>query len=172
MARQARRPGLHGWPGRAPVPALALLIGLGGCASPMELRTLATGRSDLVAYELSGADLGVLRREALQLCPQGAEILREGGHEQRPEPADSRAQRWANASSAWFDPPRRSAQLVVLCGSAGGGLLAPAPAATATPAQPATVVSATTVMALGTPGRPAAAPAPAAVPIGPLSIEW
>ena len=56
---------------------LGLALAMGGCTSLLEVQTLATGRSDVSAYALSGTDLEVLRREAQRMCPLGGEILRQ-----------------------------------------------------------------------------------------------
>lgn len=156
-----------------------LALTVAGCASTIDVRTLATERVDISAYELSGRDLQALQREASQLCPQGGEILRQSARDQRLEAVDSRMDRWVHFSSTWIAPPERSAQLVVLChpapnrqrvvaaagnppapaSSAAAPVLAPSarqdwPATPTTPAQP---------------GRPPGEPAP---PIGPVTVEW
>lgn len=141
---------------------LCLPWALAGCASLLEVRPLATARADQSAYELSGSDLSALRREAGQLCPTGAEVLRQTAREQRPQAADSRMERWMTVSSAWITPPERQAQLVVLCNPVvNRHLLA---IAEAVPVDAAASV----------PGLSAGlgAPAALAVPIGPVTVEW
>ena len=166
--------------------AVGLAAGLVACSSTLDVRSLATERADVSAFELTGRDLATLRREASQLCPQGAEILRQSAHEQRLEPVDSRLERWVQVSSSWITPPERKAQLLVLCKPvADRHLLAavaavPALAAVSTagsepaPAEPVAprlplVPSALIVPKLQNP--PSAARA-ASAPIGPLSVEW
>lgn len=141
---------------------LCLLWALTGCASLLEVRPLATARADQSAYELSGSDVAALRREAGQLCPTGAEVLRQTVREQRPQAADSRMERWMTASSAWITPPERQAQWVILCNPVVNRHLL-------------TVAAAVPVDAAASmPGLAAGLGAPAAlvVPIGPVSVEW
>ena len=125
-----------------------------GCGSMMDVRPLATGRADVAAYELTGAELAPLRREAQRLCPQGGEILRQAGRDQRPEAIDGRVRRWMNASGEWLTPPVRNAQLVVLCRESPGIQL----------------LLAASKVADTAPGP--ADEAPAAAPLGPISVEW
>ena len=125
-----------------------------GCGSMMDVRPLATGRAEVAAYELTGSELAPLRREAQRLCPQGGEILRQAGRDQRPEAVDGRLRRWVNASSEWLTPPARNAQLVVLCRASPGSQLLLAASAVADPA-----------------ARPVDEP-PATAPLGPISVEW
>lgn len=141
----------------AAVALVATAALFGGCATRVDVRPMATGRSDVSAFELNGGDVQALRREAQRLCPLGGEIVREAGHGLAPE-AD--AGRWRNAVStlaAWVEPPRRPAQMVVLCREGGDRYKLPAAAA----AQPVS--------------HPAAAPTSevtAALPVGPISPEW
>lgn len=149
-------------------PLCGLLV-LAGCASTLDVRTLATARADQSAYELTGRDLAALLREARLLCPQGGEILRQTAHDQRLEAVDSRLERWTHFSSQWIAPPERRAQLVVACHPvADRQLLAAAmaamPAASAVPAEHA--ASAPGAIAGASPTDPPK------VPIGPLSVEW
>ena len=128
---------------------------LAGCATLLEVRPLATGRADVSAYELIGADLVALRREALRLCPQGGEIVRQAAQDQSPEKIDGRMRGWMNGASAWIDPPQRSAQMTVVCREVAGqnqlqAATAKADAASTTPATDVT----------------------AGAPVGPLNIEW
>lgn len=132
-------------------------VALAGCASPIDVRSLATGRSDMVAYELNGSDLDALRREAQRLCPLGGDILRQAGQQQRTVQADGRWRRVLHAATEWIDPPQQSAQLLVQCREAGDRLrLQPA---AAPPALPASVA-------------PAEAGLNAALPIGPILPQW
>ncbi len=139
----------------AVLPALAL--GLGGCAALLDVRPLATGRSDVSAYELNGGDLEALRREARRLCPLGGEILRQAGQQQLPEATGGRWRNSLNAAAAWVDPPRQSAQLVVLCREGGEHMQLPAAtpmvAAPASPAVPQADLN-------------------AALPVGPITPQW
>lgn len=143
----------------------SLALALGACASPLAVRSLATGRADLAAYELTGSEPAALRQLALRLCPRGAEILREGAHAQRPQPAEGSGSQWLAAASDWVDPPQRSAQLVVLCHETPGGSVLSA----ARPAVPAASAGAPDEPASGPAGGPAGPPA---APIGPISVEW
>lgn len=103
---------------------LAAGLGLAGCVSTMEIRALATGRAEVAAYELTGADPAALRREAQRLCPAGGEVLRASSQDQVPEAVDGRIRGWLNAAATRLHPPQRSAQLMVLCReSAGAGAL-------------------------------------------------
>lgn len=139
-----------------------MAAGLCGCAATLEVRTLATGRSDVSAYELNGGDLDLLRAEAERLCPLGGEIVRQFGHSKRPELADGgRWRRAVNATVRWFDPPRQSAQMVVVCREPGdrARLQAAAPAAKAAP--PADHAASA-----------GSAEFTAALPVGPVMPEW
>lgn len=129
-----------------------------GCGSMMDVRPLATGRADVAAYELSGTQLAPLRREAQRLCPQGGEILRQAGRDQQPEAIDGRMRGWVNTSREWLSPPIRNAQLVVLCRESPGsqGLLA----------------AKAVVDPTAGPVVDRVVEAPAAVPLGPISVEW
>ncbi len=89
--------------------AVWLAGGLTGCSSTLDVRSLATERADVSAFELTGRDLAALRREASQLCPQGGEILRQSAREQRLEAVDSGLERWVQLSSTWITPPERLA---------------------------------------------------------------
>ena|SRR3990167_482411 len=128
---------------------------LAGCATLLEVRPLATGHVDVSAYELIGADLVDLRREAQRLCPQGGEIVRQAAQGQSPEKIDGRMRGWMNGASAWIDPPQRSAQMTVVCREAAG--------------QNQLQAAATAVAAAST---APASDATAGVPVGPLNIEW
>lgn len=113
-------------------PALVLTALLtSACGSVVEVRPMATGRIDVAAYELRGGDLVLLKREAQKQCPQGADILRQAGRsEHRPAPPAhaGRLRRWAHAGGDWLAPPKRDAQLVVVCKESPGDLLLPAEA--------------------------------------------
>jgi hypothetical protein len=133
--------------------ALTLALMLGACANAIDVLPMATGRVDLSAYTLRGPDLAPLRREAARLCPLGGEILRQAGRDQRPADEDGRWRAVANATSALLDPPKRSAELVVVCKEEPGAATVPAMAA----------ASASAV----------AADAPLAAPIAaPITFEW
>ena len=134
-----------------------LALGLAGCATQPDVRQLATGRSDVSAYELNGADVHRLRREAQRLCPMGGEIVREAGHSLPPEAEAGRWRSTMNTLAAWAEPPRRAAQLVVLCREPGDRSKLQA-AVIPTPVAP-----------------PVAAPAAewtAGLPVGPVNPEW
>lgn len=150
-----RRPAVPGrtWPGTCRVLAAALAATLCSCASYLEVRSLATGRADQAAYELTGSEAAALQQEASRLCPQGAEILRQAVQAQRPQVDGSASQR-LGLPGEWLEPPRRTAQLVVLCHESPPGLLLGAARL------PASAASA------GAVDRPPAAP------IGPVSVEW
>ena len=159
--------------------ALAAGLGLAACGSTMEVRSLATGRAGLSAYELTGADAGALRREAQRLCPAGGEILRSASLDQAHDAVDGRLRGWLNATTDWLDPPRRAAQLMVLCrGPADAEALraaapasrASAPAAQAeAPPSPMRVAAATPMPVTTTPGatEPGKVPVAAAPPMPP-----
>jgi len=140
----------------------ALVAGLCGCAATVEVQTLATGRSDVSAFALQGGDLDLLRHEAERLCPLGGEIVRQWGQRRQAELADGgRWRRAVNATVLWFDPPRQSAQLVVVCREPGDRfrLQAVVPA-------PRPAADAASAPAAGT------AEISAALPVGPITPEW
>lgn len=137
----------------------------GGCASPSQVQTLATGRAGFSAYALTGDDPDRLRQEARRLCPLGGEVVRQSSQgTPRPEVPDARWRRMLQTATLWVDPPVQSAQLVVVCRDAGDAMrLAPATA----PMQ----------AALPRPAASAAEPAAApelsvALPVGPVTPEW
>lgn len=136
---------------------VAVCSTLAGCGTLLEVRPLATGRNDVLAYELIGADLGALRREAQRLCPQGGEILRQAAQDQTPEKIDGWPRGWMNSATAWMDPPQRAAQMMVVCRESAGQNLLQATAAGA---------------AASAAGAGAAAEVSAGAPVGPLNIEW
>ena len=161
------------------------LLALAGCASTLDVRTLATARADQSAFELTGRDLAALRREAGLLCPKGGEILRQTARDQRLEAADSRLERWVHLSSLLITAPERQAQLMVLCHPVvDRHLLAPAASRSTTmvpidapasaPGAPnaaaSAELSAVPIAAPSTERR--AASNPPSAPIGPLSVEW
>jgi hypothetical protein len=137
--------------------ATCVLLGLAGCVTQPDVRPLATGRADVSAYELNGGDLQALRQAAQRLCPMGGQIVREAGHSLPPEAEAGRWRSTVNTLSAWMEPPRRPAQMVVLCREPGDRQqLQPQP-----PRQQPVP-------------QPPAAPAEvtAGLPIGPISPEW
>ncbi len=146
---------------------LGLAAAMGGCTSLLEVQTLATGRNDVSAYALSGADLEVLRREAQRMCPLGGEILRQSGRQQRPEQVDGRWRKALQATAQWIDPPQQAAQLVLLCREPGDGFRLP-PAAATTAAPAATTGAAPPQMSPANPPVQTTA----ALPIGPITPEW
>ena len=161
------------------------LLALAGCASTLDVRTLATARADQSAFELTGRDLAALRREASLLCPKGGEILRQTARDQRLEAADSRLERWVHLSSLWITAPDRQAQMMVLCHPVADRHLLAAAASRSTTAVPidapasapgapsaaASTVPSAEVSAVPSAAR-RAAPNPPSAPIGPLSVEW
>lgn len=130
-------------------------LGLAGCANPPDVRPLASGRADVSVYELNGGDLHVLRLAAQRLCPMGGEIVREAGHSLPPEADVGRWRSAVHTLSAWMEPPRRPAQMVVLCREAGDRQRVQQ----AAPRQPP-------------PAPVAPAEVTAALPIGPINPEW
>ena len=176
------------WPrlaGCARLVPLCGLLALAGCASTLDVRTLATARADQSAFELTGRDLAALRREAGLLCPKGGEILRQTARDHRLEAPDSRLERWVHGSSLWLTPPERQAQMVVLCHPVADRHLLAAAAIRSTTAvpidAPAIALGATSAVAGAAAGVaasaainavPSAAPNPPRAPIGPLSVEW
>jgi len=94
--------------------AVAGLIGLAllaGCASRVQVQSLATGDGRAV-YELRGSHLAILHAEARGLCPQGAEVLRQWQRHERDEAEPGRLWRW---TSDLVDAPRNQAQLQISC---------------------------------------------------------
>lgn len=120
-----------------------------GCSAVVDVRSLATGRVDVSAYELRGPELAMLQREARRLCPQGGEVMRQSGRDQRPANSDGTLRQWMNATSELLDPPKRQSQLVVVCKESVDNTWA----ATTSPAIDSAV-------------------APAALPLAPLAVEW
>ena len=113
---------------------------------------MATGRPDVSAYELRGSDVAQIRREAQKQCPQGGDILRQSGRsDQRAPPDSGRLGRWAHATAHWLAPPKREAQLVVVCKQAAADRLLPALADDVAGPDPDT---------------------PAATPLPPITAEW
>lgn len=93
---------------------------LAACAGTTQIRTLATGRADVVAYALDGKDMDALRAEVARLCPLGGEVLRQSVQGQRAAaPAEGRVHRALQAGAQWIDPPQQSAQMVVACREPG-----------------------------------------------------
>ena len=120
-----------------------------GCSAVVDVRSLATGRVDVPAYELRGPELAMLQREARRLCPQGGEVLRQSGRDQRPANGDGSLRQWMNAANEVLDPPKRQSQLVVVCKEAADNTWA----ATTAPAIEAAV-------------------APVTMPLAPIAVEW
>ena len=135
------------WPATAIRLAVAALAT--GCSAVVDVRSLATGRVDVPAYELRGPELAVLQREARRLCPQGGEVMRQSGRDQRPANRDGTLRQWMNATSDVLDPLKRQSQLVVVCKEAADNTWAT-----------------TTVPAIE------AAVAPVAMPLAPIAVEW
>lgn len=119
---------------------------------------MATGRNDVSAFELNGGDVHTLRREAQRLCPLGGEILREAGHGLPPEAEVGRWRSSVNTLAAWVEPPRRPAQMVVVCREGGDRYKLQA----AAPALPMPVPH----LAVPT------SEVTAALPVGPILPEW
>jgi hypothetical protein len=131
-----------------------------GCGSMIVAKPLATGRPDVAAYELQGDELPNLRREAMRLCPNGADVVRQAAFDQRPEREDGRVRRWINATGEWLSPPKRMAQLVVVCKEVPDDVALPSRAQVAAAAASAAAEAAQ-----------ARAPAPVP-PIGPINVQW
>lgn len=140
---------------RRVVAGAAVLAGLCGCASQMEIRALATESPERGAYELNGSNLDALRREAQRLCPGGADVLRQASSGQRAEVERGRWTRWLNVAGDFVEPPQQQAQLLVMCQPLANGSMASLPPL---PPQQASV--------------PERAEPVAAAPIGPLVPEW
>ena len=128
---------------------LAVAVMATGCSAVVDVRSLATGRVDVPAYELRGPELAMLQREARRLCPQGGEVLRQSGRDQRPANGDGNLRQWMNAANEVLDPPKRQSQLVVVCKEAADNTWATANTL---------VIEATTP--------------PAALPLAPIAVEW
>ena len=120
-----------------------------GCSAVVDVRSLATGRVDVPAYELRGPELAVLQREARRLCPQGGEVMRQSGRDQRPANNDGSLRQWMNAANEVLDPPKRQSQLVVVCKEAKDNTWAAA-----------TAPAIDTVVA------------PVNLPLAPIAVEW
>lgn len=154
---------MSGWTGRigqsgtaAPLLMLSLTL-LAGCSTVVNVRSLATGRVEVAAYALRGADIPALQREADMLCPRGGEVVYQASRNQRTVPADSRVKHWLQQATSWLDTPRGEAQMMVVCSELQGNrLLLATP--TVNPPAPAPV--------------PTKSPAPLPPPVGPLAITW
>lgn len=159
-----------------PWAGVAVLLWLAGCAAAPEVQTLATGRSDVSAYTLNGADLDELRREAERLCPLGGEVLRQSSQgAPQPAQADGRWRRALQTTALWLEPPLRSAQLVVQCREPGDRMrLAPAlqaPPGAGAAGQPAG--SAASSPATGDSATlSVVSPTVPMLPIGPVTPTW
>ncbi len=157
----------HGLAVLARVPPLVLTLVLlvmlssmlGGCATRVDVRPMATGRSDVSAYELNGADVHRLRQEAQRLCPLGGEIVREASHGLPPEADAGHWRSTLNTLAAWAQPPRRPAQMVVVCREGGDRYKLQL----AVPQQPVAAVARAATDA---------AELTAALPVGPINPEW
>lgn len=146
-SRARRTAWLAAWLAASSLLAVAVLVT--GCSVVVDVRSLATGRVDVSAFELRGPELAVLQREARRLCPQGGEVMRQSGRDQRPANSDGTLRQWMNATSEMLDPPKRQSQLVVVCKESVDNTWA-----------------ATTAPAIDT------AVAPAALPLAPIAVEW
>lgn len=155
---QAPRIGSARGSGRTGIGIGVLAVLLAGCATRVDVRPMATGRADVTAYELNGADVLTLRQQARRLCPLGGEVVREAGHSLPPE-AD--AGRWRSTLGplvAWAESPVRPAQLLVVCRK--GGDHDKLQSATAGPHSAPHA------------GIPRADAVTAALPVGPINPEW
>ena len=135
---------------------VALAVVVTGCATPVDVRPLATGRRDASAFELKGADAHTLRLAAQRLCPNGGEIVREAGHSLPPEAEAGRWRSTLNTLAAWAEPPRRAAQLVVVCRDVGDRAVVPATVARQSVVPAVSLAPDVTV----------------ALPVGPILPEW
>ena len=159
--------------------SVVLLSLLGACAAPLELRPLATGRADIEAFELRGADIAMLRREAQRRCPQGADVLRQAESGQPLVQVEGgRFERWTQVAAQWVDPPQRQAQMLVLCRPdpqrLAWGLIPPAPASAPIATAAADPSPSRHPYGEGPPAddmRPSLPPVPAP-PIGPIDPTW
>ena len=131
---------------------------LAGCTSAPEVRHLATGRSDVLAHELTGGDLDTLRRTAQRLCPLGGEIQRQSGQNQRQAVASGWWRETRNGLAEWADPPKPTAQMVVLCRE---------------PAERSRLQTATSPSTAAAASEGVqATEATAVAPVGPITVEW
>ena len=149
VARLSARPRARRTAWLAASSQLAIAVLATGCSAVVDVRSLATGRVDVTAYELRGPELAVLQSEARRLCPQGGEVMRQSGRDQRPANRDGTLRQWMNATSDMLDPPKRQSQLVVVCKEAADNTWAT-----------------TTVPAIE------AAVAPVTMPLAPIAVEW
>ncbi len=154
----------------AGVCCLVLLV---GCAGTVQVQPLATGRSAVQAYVLTGVDPQALRHQAQRLCPLGADVLRQATAR---APAEKINSRWRAAlahTAAWLEPPQPAAQIVVVCAaSAEQARVEPpaAPAPAAAPKPPKTAASAAEQASDQAAGQAAAALQ--ALPVGPTVVQW
>ena len=96
---------------------------LAGCSAVVDVRSLATGRVEVAAYALRGAEMVALRREAEKLCPLGGEVIHQASRGQRTVPADGRVAHWLQQGTRWLDTPRGEAQMTVICSEMPGNRL-------------------------------------------------
>ena len=143
---------------------LAWAAMLTACSGTVTVRPLVTGRADVAAYELQGGELTALRREATRLCPNGGDVLRQAGYEERPEKEDGRVRGWLNATGEWLSPAKRAAQMVVVCKEVkpSGVLPSQAELAAAKSAAAASANAEAASRNLPTP----------VMPTGPITAEW
>ncbi|MBI3368601.1 MAG: hypothetical protein HY021_09230 [Burkholderiales bacterium] len=87
---------------------------MAGCAAPVQVRPMATGTPQ-GAFELRGASLVELQKEADRLCPRGADVQRQSVRYERPENRDGLIRRWAQPAIDWMIPPDSEAQMMVIC---------------------------------------------------------
>jgi len=108
-------------PLRLAAAVIAILL-ITGCGTPVERRSLATGQPDRQAYELNGADLPALQREAQRLCAAGVDIVRSASQGLAPVAgADADVawwRRWLVQARTQLTPSTGAAQLMIVCRSA------------------------------------------------------
>jgi hypothetical protein len=86
-----------------------------GCASSVDVRTVATADPTLGAYELRGPTLAQLQLEAHRLCPQGTEVLRQWQRYQQASSVDTQSRQLFMSVPAWFSDAQQGAELMVVC---------------------------------------------------------
>lgn len=92
-----------------------LLVGLGGCATRLEVQWIGTADGSAV-YELRGHQLASLQARAEALCPKGHTVLRQWERAQTADPnAGLPARGWAWLGDRVAPGEQDRAQLLVQC---------------------------------------------------------
>lgn len=105
-------PQLLRWPA-AVFAGLAAAALAAGCASPVEVRRMATDSTP--AYELHGPTLAALADQAAALCPRGFAAIQQWEHRRETPPDASAVARWTADARGWVGLGEGSASMTVQC---------------------------------------------------------